>query len=529
MLHTSAHCRTTASPVPRASCFYTDDDAGHTKADALIQREDKQPGRGVYYCIGRLNDGATARGKDTVAELDELVVDLDLKDIAQSRDKVIACLTGLILPPHEIRDSGFGLHASWRLKEPVIDEAGLAQAEGIMKQLANCWPETRRRPTAPHCCASRAPTTPRNRAAPVPHRLAGGQRCDISEFEDLFDLYGDRPLLTRKEMPSANGHGTEAGDPGPTQKIFARSTAVRCRRAASRQCRRPARCQRISTQALTGIAAARHSPRRHRIKVVDATMAMAESHKLDWDREKKFTVSPHARQQPSPPATTMYDPTTGAIPCWLAGEFHAAWVAALATGKRPQLTATPRAGTFGLQLWWKKETPQPATQPRRKPMTTKGGPAGAKTVRQLEPSPSRQNARRAPFNKDFDETKLKARAHLYAKHYQRGQATATIGRAAPGNRPVGPRRGYCRCAPAGTLLGEQPTERCRVWLYNGDDDSEEMYRRSPPSAAIRFPIDRVSRMAVRDRQGQLHRKRGRRQWQSDHRPRQHRPDHPNHR
>jgi hypothetical protein len=30
---------------------------------------------------------------------------------------------------------------------------------------------------------------------------------------------------------------------------------------------------------------------------------------------------------------------------------------------------------------------------------------------------------------------------------------------------------------ARNLLGEQPTERCRVWLYNADDDSEEMYRR----------------------------------------------------
>ena len=27
------------------------------------------------------------------------------------------------------------------------------------------------------------------------------------------------------------------------------------------------------------------------------------------------------------------------------------------------------------------------------------------------------------------------------------------------------------------LLGEQPEERCRVWLHNGEDSIEELYRR----------------------------------------------------
>jgi hypothetical protein len=36
---------------------------------------------------------------------------------------------------------------------------------------------------------------------------AGGAAYDISEFDDMFDLYADRPLLTRKaEAAKGNGH-----------------------------------------------------------------------------------------------------------------------------------------------------------------------------------------------------------------------------------------------------------------------------------------------------------------------------------
>ena len=184
--------------------FYTDDDAGQTKADAFIQREDKQPGRGVYYCIGKLRDGAKSRCKDEVGELDHLVVDLDLKNIAEARDEVLRTLQELVLPPSEIRDSGFGLHAIWNLKEPVADEAGMAQAEAATKQLVELL------------AGDQAPT---HRAAlmriPGSHNMKDGTprrcrtiwelntRCDISEFDEVFDLYGDRPKLTRRESPRA--------------------------------------------------------------------------------------------------------------------------------------------------------------------------------------------------------------------------------------------------------------------------------------------------------------------------------------
>jgi hypothetical protein len=114
--------------------FYPDDDAGHARAEAWAQRENR-PGRGVYDCIGMFANGTRVRRKETVIALDRIICDLDLKNIVQTREEIIAQLKRLSLPPTEIRDSGFGLHAIWLLKEPVDDEASMAQAEDFMRQM----------------------------------------------------------------------------------------------------------------------------------------------------------------------------------------------------------------------------------------------------------------------------------------------------------------------------------------------------------------------------------------------------------
>ena len=97
--------------------FYPDSPEGRARAEKFARHENK-PGRGVYDCIGRLQDGARSRRKDTVADRDQVVADLDLKNITQRRDAVLQCVKGLVLPPSEIRDSGFGLHLIWISRTP---------------------------------------------------------------------------------------------------------------------------------------------------------------------------------------------------------------------------------------------------------------------------------------------------------------------------------------------------------------------------------------------------------------------------
>jgi hypothetical protein len=190
---------------PAAQLYYPLDDVGLAQAEEFARTHDQQ-GFSIYSCIGRLR--CAPRNKGNVAELDRLVVDLDLRNIVETRDEVIAVLRSLPLTP-EIRDSGRGIHAVWWLREPLVDEAGITEAERVMRQLVGLLA---------------ADPKPTHRAALLRHLgthnsrdggwqecrvLEEGKTCDISEFSDLFDLYGDSRLLHAKGDENATSFDTE--------------------------------------------------------------------------------------------------------------------------------------------------------------------------------------------------------------------------------------------------------------------------------------------------------------------------------
>jgi len=79
--------------------------------------------------------------------------------------------------------------------------------------------------------------------------------------------------------------------------------------------------------------------------------------------------------------------------------------------------------------------------------------------------------RAIPFE-DFDEASLPRRAFLLGMHYQRGQCTCSVGQDGAGKSSVGLAEAIV-VATGRPILGEQPPERCRVWIHNADDDSHE--------------------------------------------------------
>jgi hypothetical protein len=183
---------------PTRECFVADDAAGEAQAQAFIKREDL-PGRAVYECIGLV--GERRRAKDTVVSLAQIVVDLDLKNIEQSRDEVIQCVRALVLPPSDIIDSGHGLHPKWRLKEPLTDDAGMTQTETIMKQLVALLagdPAPTHRAALLRCVGSHNTKDGESRECRVLEST--GAEYDITEFADMFDLYGARTLLSYKSI-----------------------------------------------------------------------------------------------------------------------------------------------------------------------------------------------------------------------------------------------------------------------------------------------------------------------------------------
>jgi RecA-family ATPase len=80
-----------------------------------------------------------------------------------------------------------------------------------------------------------------------------------------------------------------------------------------------------------------------------------------------------------------------------------------------------------------------------------------------------------PFT-PIDEASLPPREWLYGKPYQRGTVSLTAGPGGMGKSSLGMVEAVAM-ATARNLLGEQPTERLRVWYHNGEDPRPELNRR----------------------------------------------------
>jgi RecA-family ATPase len=78
--------------------------------------------------------------------------------------------------------------------------------------------------------------------------------------------------------------------------------------------------------------------------------------------------------------------------------------------------------------------------------------------------------------KPLDEASLTPRRYLYGKHYQRGTVSGTIAPGGVGKSTQGIVDALAM-ATGRNLTGEQPEERCRVWIHNGEDGVDELNRR----------------------------------------------------
>ena len=180
---------------PAAQLYYPLTPEGCAQAEAFARAND-QKGFSIYSCIGALR--TAPRNKENVGALDKIVLDLDLRVMREDREQVLETLRKLPLLP-EIRDSGRGIHTVWHLKEPLVDEAGMAQAEAIMRRLAALLAgdpvPTHRAALLRHIGTHNS----RDGGWRECHVIAHGTTCDVSEFSELFDLYDGATLLHYKD------------------------------------------------------------------------------------------------------------------------------------------------------------------------------------------------------------------------------------------------------------------------------------------------------------------------------------------
>ena len=131
----------TAAPLE----FISDDPA---KIEEWARRHDRE-GWGVYDCHNPLKPGATRRSKETVAEIRDIFVDIDPKDIVETVAEVDARVDELLLPFSWYNDSGRGRHGGYRLKEPIStdDKEMVARVDAVRVRLTEilCGDRTTRR------------------------------------------------------------------------------------------------------------------------------------------------------------------------------------------------------------------------------------------------------------------------------------------------------------------------------------------------------------------------------------------------
>src|SRR5882757_10132224 len=76
-------------------------------------------GWGTYFCVSTMLSTKHLHCKESINEIPVLHIDIDLKDITDTKDDVIRKLKMLRLPPTLLVDSGNGIHSYWKLREAL--------------------------------------------------------------------------------------------------------------------------------------------------------------------------------------------------------------------------------------------------------------------------------------------------------------------------------------------------------------------------------------------------------------------------
>jgi len=289
-----------------------------------IKAEDR-PGFGIYSCRNPLKPGAARHGRDSTDAIEELAWDVDFKDLAETAEQVDEKLAQVLLPFSEIVDSGHGRYPSYRLKERILhsdpDYERVCNIHAKLIEYFGADPQVR------PWSLTRHPGTTNSKEEPhVPCRVlhTGGAPVDLTELEELCELVEGAPLLTRTPR-TTNGHDHAEGEPrlGPVDVPAELATIMDGASANRVQCR-----------VIASLLRKGEHPDDVLKLVVDATLARVSG----WTRDVEVAVvTERIKSAYNNLLLKGYDPSTGVIPDWLPGEFHAAWIERLQAGRRPKV------------------------------------------------------------------------------------------------------------------------------------------------------------------------------------------------
>jgi RecA-family ATPase len=415
------------------------------------QAEDR-PGLSIYYCVNPLLPDATRRSLETVAEITCLHVDLDFKDVVEDPDTIDQRLRQLPLPPTEVRDSGGGRHVIWNLREPIRrDDPDFEPTKALLKRLTQCLCGD---PAPAHIAALlRQPGTHNTkRGEPILCQTLwnGGGAVDPGDIKAMLDLVQDAPLLIRKSNGgSYTGNGHNGGWKAPVD-VEARLAQMKWQGAGDtainvtqRDCSAKMLREDCSVDVVVDY-------------ILEATQkaVAGELAANDWDwNEEKVQIEGMCYRH-----INKNHELSHLLPDYLRGRFEE-------IARRGGDPAIIRP--FG-RMWTVRAN-------RCGPGEHNGnGDTGTE-------APKAKDAKRSRFAdiqwfKPVDEATFPPRRYLYGKHYQRRTVSGTIAPGGVGKSTQGIVDALAM-ATGRNLTGEQPEERCRVWIHNGEEGLEEMTRR----------------------------------------------------
>src|SRR5262249_29518846 len=438
--------------------FYEDTPEGRVSAEAFARQYDK-PGMGGYDCVSPLRD--RRRTKDNVAQIDGLHVDIDAYKLKKTKDEVVTALRdefsalGIL---SRLNSSGRGIHAHFFFREPI--EAGTpeaAQAQQILKRLvAHLGAD----PQPAHFAAlmRRVGTTnSKEGGGPCETLLDTGAKGELADIEGYLELVEGREELFPRPEPKTNcGDAQHKGPVDVEVELASMVPGDESGRGVNA----------TQVRVITSLIWRALHPAEICKKVVDATMEMAERRGLTWNRHEEETdIAKRTLCQYRTAFENEYDPATGIIPVWLPMEFHAQWAAILANGGHPTMDKR--------RFWYVGRTDKKTNGEK-----TNGGAEDNNSLMHEEATPG--DGPTAPFIlrplEPFDPAALPCREFLLGKHYQRRVVSGTVAPGGTGKSSKVMSEGISM-ATARDLLDEQPRERLRVWLHNGEGNMDELRRR----------------------------------------------------
>jgi hypothetical protein len=160
-----------------------------------------RPKRGLFFCVGTVKAGAR-RAKENIVETIGLHVDIDFKNISESRDDVMRKLAALRYPPSAIVFSGGGLHSYWLFKEAFATQDDVERIEAALRQLTDLVAGD------PQCCE-----ISRVLRLPGSHNTKDDGWVEVEivtltearyELDDLEEWLAEAsPVMLRKDRPQA--------------------------------------------------------------------------------------------------------------------------------------------------------------------------------------------------------------------------------------------------------------------------------------------------------------------------------------